>query len=343
MKRGFTLIELVVVIAVIGILASISLVALSSAAETAKERRTQALIRKLDSAIMARWDSYRTRRVGLTSTVTTNGPASAALLRLWAMRELMRYEMPQKWTDVDINFASSTPKYLAAYPSLLRSYSRRYNGAKATLLGKGMTAADADKLLARFQDAECLYMTVSMANEEDAWTMDHFRGSDTGDKDGDGLPEFLDGWGNPIRWLRWAPGYVSDLQPAILPGPDGNYFTADDIQVTSQATLPPYERDQENAHDPFDPLKRDMPNIANGEPRRVIKLHPLIFSAGPDEQWDSAAVAPPQPLPATYEWNDPYEVPSGPLAGGPSDVDPLDGTLGNLDNITNHQMGQWVR
>ena len=29
--------------------------------------------------------------------------------------------------------------------------------------------------------------------------------------------EFIDGWGNPIRFLRWPAGFVSDLQPLVEP------------------------------------------------------------------------------------------------------------------------------
>mgnify|MGYP000982551294 CR=1 FL=1 len=53
-------------------------------------------------------------------------------------------------------------------------------------------------------------------------TRDSFKASEVGDTDGDGLPEFLDGWGNPIRFYRWPTHYHSDLQRGINPeGFDG--------------------------------------------------------------------------------------------------------------------------
>ena len=39
-----------------------------------------------------------------------------------------------------------------------------------------------------------------------------FHESNIGDTDGDGAPEFLDGWGHPINFLRWAPGFDSEIQ-----------------------------------------------------------------------------------------------------------------------------------
>ncbi len=39
-----------------------------------------------------------------------------------------------------------------------------------------------------------------------------FKESEIGDTDGDGAPEFLDGWKHPISFLRWAPGFDSQIQ-----------------------------------------------------------------------------------------------------------------------------------
>ena len=37
-----------------------------------------------------------------------------------------------------------------------------------------------------------------------------FSGSEIADVDGDGWKMFIDGWGNPIGFLRWAPGADRD-------------------------------------------------------------------------------------------------------------------------------------
>ena len=41
---------------------------------------------------------------------------------------------------------------------------------------------------------------------------DDFNDSEVRDTDGDGLPEFIDAWGQPLQFYRWPIGYVSDLQ-----------------------------------------------------------------------------------------------------------------------------------
>lgn len=45
---------------------------------------------------------------------------------------------------------------------------------------------------------------------------DDFTSKEIGDTDNDGLPEFLDGWGNPIQFFRWPVFYHSDVQRGVL-------------------------------------------------------------------------------------------------------------------------------
>lgn len=375
MRRGFTLVELLAVIAIIGILAGISLAALNGAAESGRERRTQALIKRLDQAIMVRWDSYRTRRVPIHSidsdTIDTDGAgpderteqamAAAGLdenntthrtaFRTLVLRELMRYELPDAFEDfADLSVtpaAERTPTSLEQAPSLAISYTRRYNAASPS---------------PEFESAECLYMIVASGHEEEASPLDDFRASDTGDFDGDGLREFHDSWGRPISFLRWAPGFISDLQPATGQGPDSEWGVAgtdddgngttddaseagegDDVILTSPVDEP-IVRDSENNHDPFDPLR-----VFAG----AWRLAPLIYAAGRDGgSWTPGSTSPVSPYDlvtdATAVPNDPYSMAGSYLRGQPFDIAPPspmspDGEINAMDNITNHQIGQWTR
>ena len=72
-----------------------------------------------------------------------------------------------------------------------------------------------------------------------------FTSQDIGDIDGDGAPEFLDGWGKPIRCIRWPAGFV--------PSP------ADGRPRGSRAD-----------RDPFDPYRRDPTKFASA---RFGSLH----------------------------------------------------------------------
>jgi prepilin-type N-terminal cleavage/methylation domain-containing protein len=210
-RRGFTLVELLITVSIIAMLAGMILFALYRAQETAREQKTRALIARLDAIVKSKWESYKTRRVPITVPPNTP-PLVAARMRLDGLRDLMRMEMPERYTDVvevtDLGnntvIATNTkvgPVAIPAEPAVWRTYYRRIDNAIAA----GQTP-NWDH-----QSAEMLYLIVTASAGEDGDTADVFKPDNVGDIDGDGMPEFIDGWGRPIRFLRWAPGFVSDL------------------------------------------------------------------------------------------------------------------------------------
>jgi prepilin-type N-terminal cleavage/methylation domain-containing protein len=262
-RRAFTLVELLVVIMILGILTSIVSLALLDAMQEARISRTRAQIKKIDELLTIKWESYRTRPV----PVKTGGmaPESAAARRLLAVRELMRLELPDRITDV-----SDDPVILNGVPATTLAYRRRVAqaGGFATWTPE-------------HQQAECLYLILASMQDGTRSGLDFFRDNEIGDVDGDGMPEILDAWGNPIRFLRWAPGYESPLQP------------------NTPSMLNGYAYGAELRADPFDPLKLDprwknnnsddrhypyssIPGGVNFTLDDPFQLFPLVFSAGPD-------------------------------------------------------------
>jgi len=320
-RSGFTLMELLIVILIIAIIASMSMMALSGAAESAREQRTRAIINKLDSLIRDRYDSFRTRAVPVRLPAGT-APRIAAQARLNAIRELMRMELPDRKTDV-----TSGPAWLASRPSLHRFYGRKALASWTTT----------------HEGSECLYLILSTMKDGDKSAIDFFLPEEIGDTDEDGMKEILDGWGTPILFLRWAPGYVSQ------PGPDGAWGiagtdddgngTTDDISEAGFGDdVVPQTMQTQNyliAPDPFDPIKCDPRWTNSNIPIKPYALYPLIASAGRDKIHDinvegSLVYA------ATTPANDPYFISaSNTQAGQVLDANG-DGDQSWGDNITNH-------
>ncbi len=216
-RRGFTMMELLVVVVIIGILAGMVLGALQMARQAAREAATKATIAKLNNIVMQRYESYMTRRV----PVDLSGlpPQQAAYARLYLMRDLMRMEMPDRIEDITsppLSLTYSSKTVSVPKPALTQLYNNfytsHYNAANVV----------PDKVCAQ---AAMLYMIVSLGSPE---AMEQFNQSEIGDTDNDGMPEFLDGWKRPIFFLRWAPGFSSPYSG---------------IQVDNPTTH----------HDPFDP------------------------------------------------------------------------------------------
>jgi prepilin-type N-terminal cleavage/methylation domain-containing protein len=253
-RSAFTLVELLVVVAIITMLASMLIVALAGVQQMAKEDRTKAQIARLHEMIMERWEAYRTRAVPIKVSAGTN-PRVAAARRLNALTELMRMEVPDRKSDV-----IDPAVVLTAPPSLSRSYFRKKSAAWTEEL----------------QGAECLYMIVASMQVGDSNGLDFFKPGEIGDVDGDGMLEILDAWGTPIEFLRWAPGFRSPLHG---------------MQQGDRNSVA--DGDAGDAPDPFDPLRTDGDLTAKGGrwedgvfDNDPFALFPLIFSAGPDKAYD---------------------------------------------------------
>ncbi len=254
LRPGFTLVELLVVIVIIGMLAAMTLGALAAARESARKEKTKSTITKLDTIIQGKYAEYASRRLPIPNLKIN--PLAMAELKLQVLREIIRMEMPDRLTDItyprdhsitnppkqlnDINRSFNVGVVTVQRPSLNRRYFRQIYDFTSD-------PADASLRISKeFNQAELLYLIV--AADPDAREL--FQENEIGDYDQDGFFEFHDAWGRPIMFLRWAPGFVSEMQP-----------------------LP---RDEDNDHDPFDPRKVDG---------AAYRLVPLICSGGPDKTY----------------------------------------------------------
>ena len=207
-RTAFTLMEMLVVVALLGTLLGISAAGMRVADNMARETRTRATIRKLNRFVMEKYASYQYRRV----------PGRTPEQRLSNLRQLQRYEMPDHWDEVHSDYS---PRRVVA------------------------AARQSGKNTSEFPSAELLYQIVMSMPEADS----AFPSMEVADTDGNGLNEFVDGWGTPIYFIRWPAGHCDDNHGAISK-----------IQNGVDA-------------DPFDPTHVDSSAYA---------VFPLIYSCGPD-------------------------------------------------------------
>lgn len=222
-RIGFTLVEMLIVVMIIAILAGMTLGALQIAQDSAAKARTRVTIQKLHRFVMEKYASYQYRYVPTSGTTAEQ----RAVQRLTRIRLLQRMEMPDCWQEV----------------KTINEWEKEFNFSAPIAAVKYYESKIPEN--SENDSAELLYLLVmSMPGSDVA-----FSSSEIGDTDGNGLKEFLDGWGQPIHFIRWPAEYNN-----------GNHGLISQIQTGLDS-------------DPFDPLRLDEKGYA---------VFPLIYSSGPD-------------------------------------------------------------
>lgn len=233
---AFTLIELLVVLAILSILVSLALAGILSTRTTGRIAKTSSTIRKISEIILPYYEQYETRRVRIPNTSTTSR-GLISQVRSIGLRRLIATELPERTSDVmnpsalfyrslnpaGVDFTETSP-VVRRYRSILSQYSD----------------------LTQIKSEDLLHMIVTRGPVADPDVIAHFRPDEIADRNGNGMLEFVDGWGEPIKFKRWAIGFSSPVQPI-------------DGELSS----------------------RDVRFSPNGH-----RLVPLVFSAGPDQTFD---------------------------------------------------------
>ncbi len=191
-RRGFTLVELLIAIGIVTLLAAILVVAIGRSGVKAREQATAALIKKISGQVQDRLEAFdRLRSQQQTKTKAISefklSPLNVSTLtdsqrEILGFKMLLRQLFPQTFTDLNATeFSQEFNPSHQQYP---------YNASKHN---------------ENTESAELLYYALVRGKALGIPTVDpgEFKANEVADTDGDGLLEFIDAWGRPLRFYRW--------------------------------------------------------------------------------------------------------------------------------------------
>ena len=262
-RKGFTLIELLVVITIIAILLTLTVRAVGAFISMSRASATETTIRKITSMLNQRAESLHRMemRKGFVENRTEYYAASkniaggnGNLRKILAMKLMERSLFPQTRQEVldsQILTGNVTLPAIAAAPSATSS----------EILYDMLVAPTGNTVGLELIDA------------------DSFSAAEASDRDQNGLPEFLDAWGNPLRFYRWPTRLMSDPRAKSLFSTLPNSLNRDpDDPLRLCSIFPNFETTGIPAHNPEFPTA-----IAGPVFHTPATYHTMIVvSSGPD-------------------------------------------------------------
>ena len=351
-RSGMTLVELMVSLVIMTILVSLSFAGLTAARTSAKRARTATTIQKISQIILPYYEQYETRRPSITNSGVlakmSRGREFVADAKQLAIRRLMTLEMPERLTDITEafqvngqrvtdkayakNYGTGGSQVIVSFPEMPPT-ARRYN----SLLSTATRSVTSDELL---------HLIVTRGPVADPDVISHFRDDETRDTDGDGLPEFIDGWNRPIRFKRWPTGFVSPMQQI-----DGELRNVDTLISDKGHRLVPliYSAGFDGSYDieeapgfsysgfDFDPFRYD-PNAPNpatspiNQGQASVRGEVVLVPRNLDPLTFTATRYVGTPISGAFL------TVGSPRDTGSSDGETPNGVLESADNIHNHDM-----
>jgi prepilin-type N-terminal cleavage/methylation domain-containing protein len=285
-RAAFTLVELLAVIAIIGILMALSAGAFFRVRVQQQESATNVTLQKLQSELDTQWktvmdnanDDARTRSIS-PSIISWAGNDDRRAKVVWS-KILLRVEFPQTFFDATdpVNGFPAQMKALNFNIPIKSSYFQATQGmTSAPVANPGYPQA-------HYESAALLYISLTQGRRG----MKSFNPTEqvgphaigTVDLYGKQLNVFVDTWGTPIAFIRWPTSAAgSDLNDSSQP-----------FQVFNTISGVKY------SVDPQDPeLTLNDPSWTNQSgfsksihalnPNGPLNLSPFVFSAGRDKDY----------------------------------------------------------
>ncbi len=233
-RRGFTLIELLVVLVIISLLAALAISVIGAVMVNARTAATSATLTKINGRIRDRIQTLAELDYEQYELLAENDGFQRSNEKKVVARKIAMLEaFPQTWSEFDTLFPELATEITSKYgtntftPATESAEVLYYILTEGPIPGRGRRKV------------------ISGVGQVQA---DEFNSSDTSDTDGDGLLEFVDGWGNPLRFYRW---------PTRLVRPDGAGATITPAQLANAKVIIPSltaANAVKDADDPYDAM-----------------------------------------------------------------------------------------
>lgn len=226
-RAGFTLVELLVVISIIAILAALTVRVAVGLVNEGREAGTKATISKIQRILDSRLQAFQ-RKYGNNDATT-----QVRLKRTpeWALTTYLTIP-DANGNAVALNenarlIATRKLLYIQHFPQL--AWELNYRQHPGMFREPGNPTISVQPTESTVSNAEVLYDLIVNAAPvgEPPIGTDSFNANETGDTDNDGRLEFVDAWGQPLRFYRW---------PVLLFRPD---LPASDVLTPYNPSNPP--------------------------------------------------------------------------------------------------------
>ena len=218
-KRGFTLVELLVVVAIIALLAALTIRVVGGVLGNARKAATQATLKKIQELLKSRVQAVD-RHYGMQIKNPTK--LNIAIPNLSPSASSSEY--------AGGNLARARVIYRKA---LFKTYFPQTWAEAATAVADAGLTVPASVAGGPSESSEVLYFLLTKANVPgyEPVGVDAFTSAEVRDTDNDGMLEFIDSWGQPLRFYRWP---TRLLKPT---GDDGDDNNASDINRDLASSL----------------------------------------------------------------------------------------------------------